>query len=415
MRTFKQELELAKAEPRLRIHSFHRYFGKLIPAIPRTAVRLYASSSKDVVLDPFCGSGTTLVEAKALGRDCIGFDINPLAVLVSRVKTSFHDDEMLNFQLGKLMYEALRDNGKDAMAEAPFCVNRDHWYRDEVIRDLVVMKRNIEKAVDEPYREFFRACLSATNRDVSNSDPKHVFPGYSKRLRKMDANGKRVVDVFQTFEQKAKSRIRAAYEYAHYCPNSSDVRVEESDARSLPTDFEQVALVVMNPPYISSIRYLESMKLEMYWLGMLESTEHQSEMDKRGVGTERYGIQEYRYYHRTGLPNVDELTDRLFSQGEKKMALTVARYFEDMERVFAEMARVIRPKGHLVIKISNSNVRKISVPTADLFAGSLTARHGFNLLEQFDDPFVQSRSLLTKRNTYSGRMDSDFMLVLQKT
>lgn len=367
------------------------------------------------MLDPFCGSGTTLVEAKALGRSCVGFDINPLAVLISRVKTSFHDDQQLKSQLGNLMSEALRDNGKEALEEAPFCINRDHWYREEVIRDLVIVKRCIERFVEEEYREFFRACLSATNRDVSNSDPKHVFPGYSKRLRKMDSNGKRVVDVFQTFEQKTQSRIRAAYEYSHYCPKATPVRAETADARSLPADVGNVALVVMNPPYISSIRYLESMKLEMYWLGMFESTEQQIEMDKRGVGTERYYTQEYRHYHKTGFPGVDEITERLFSQGQQKMAITVSRYFEDMERCFAELSRVIRPKGHLVIKISNSDVRKISVPTAEFFVQSLTSRHGFILTEQFDDPFEQSRSLLTRRNSYSGRMDSDYILVLQKS
>jgi DNA modification methylase len=68
-------------------HNFHPYPAKFIPQFPRKLIEIL-SQSGEIVLDPFCGCGTTMVEAKLLGRNSIGVDINPIATLVSRVKTT---------------------------------------------------------------------------------------------------------------------------------------------------------------------------------------------------------------------------------------------------------------------------------------------------------------------------------------
>ena len=84
------KLELDIAEPGRTsryTHNFHPYAAKFIPQIPAYFVENY-SAAGDIVLDPFCGSGTTLVEARINGRNTIGYDINPLSVLMTRVKAT---------------------------------------------------------------------------------------------------------------------------------------------------------------------------------------------------------------------------------------------------------------------------------------------------------------------------------------
>ena len=76
-----------KKVKRNRMHSFHRYFGKLIPAIPGFAMKEFTKEG-DYVLDTFCGSGTTLLESKIYNRNAFGVDLNPLAVLISKTKTT---------------------------------------------------------------------------------------------------------------------------------------------------------------------------------------------------------------------------------------------------------------------------------------------------------------------------------------
>ena len=71
---------------RYSVHGLHEYKGKFNPQIARALLNCMDLRGGDSVLDPFCGSGTTLVEAAHLGLSAIGFDINPLAVYVANAK-----------------------------------------------------------------------------------------------------------------------------------------------------------------------------------------------------------------------------------------------------------------------------------------------------------------------------------------
>src|SRR5438105_860980 len=75
------------ANTRYSAHGIHRYSGKFIPQVAAEAIRL-VSQAGDLVLDPFCGSGTTLLECARAHRRSVGIDLNPLAILISTVKTA---------------------------------------------------------------------------------------------------------------------------------------------------------------------------------------------------------------------------------------------------------------------------------------------------------------------------------------
>jgi len=407
-----KKLQNLKTEERLGIHSFHRFFGKLIPGIPRFAIKEFTQKG-DIVYDPLCGSGTTLVEAKYLGRNSYGLDLNPLAILTSKVKTTSISPQKLASAYVELMFNIENDNKKVEREEIPYCINMDHWYRDFVIHDLVVVKRNIEKIRDKRVKDFLLLCFSAVNRNVSNADPQHIFPGYSKRLRKLDREGKRKIDVFSAFRKIVESRIKYMREFFSNCDKKCWSRPMVGDATKPPYKIKNVKLIVTNPPYISSIRYLETTKLEMYWLGYLSKREEYFELDKKVIGTERIPLANCQIPTLTNYETINKKIRQLFENGTKKMSKVVADYFNNMDRVFDTFDSIVVKGGYVVFKISDSLVRKVKIPTHRFFIEMLTSKHNFKLVDAFKDRFG-NRSLLTARNYYSGRIDFDWILIFRK-
>ncbi|PIZ00888.1 hypothetical protein COY62_00785 [bacterium (Candidatus Howlettbacteria) CG_4_10_14_0_8_um_filter_40_9] len=407
---YKKLLDKEKTVKRNGMHSFHRYFGKLIPAIPAFAIKTFTKEG-DYILDSFCGSGTTLLEAKNLNRNAFGVDLNPLAVFVAKVKTTKIPKEKVKRVWEKLQADIKADGRNYSNEKDPYCVNIDHWFKDFAKNDLLKLRKNILELPKGEIKDFFLGCFSAFLRGVSNADPRHVFPGYSKRLRKLDAEGKRTIDVFASFERAVKKRM----EYLEVLPeNNAKTKAFASDSRSLPKEIKNVSLIVVNPPYISSIRYLETMKIEMGWLSFIQNQKEYLTLDKRVVGTERFYKSDLEVIDQTGLFAVDRQVKKLREAGNKKMAKVVSQYFNDMKKSIGEMSRVLKKGGHIVVKISDSTVRGEKIETHKHFI-EIAKENGLKNIACFKDSFDEnSRSLLTTRNSYSGIMNHDWILIFQK-
>lgn len=402
-----ESLNEFKKEPRRTIHSFHRYFGKLIPGIPAFAIETFTKPG-ETVLDPFSGSGTSVVEARERGRFGIGIDLNPLASFVAKVKTTPIDESKLKTTLSDLVANfSLTTHSKEL--KDPYVVNLDHWFREEVKAELLVLKSLIKSIPEIDVRDFYLAVFSAFIRGVSNADPQHVFPGYSKRMRALDEAG-RTIDVEKAFIRAAKKRIQ---QNSLLSQNQLPVKLINGDLRGADLKPNSVDLVVTNPPYISSIRYLETMKIEMGWLDFLDSQAEYLGLDKSVIGTERFYKEDLLEIELTGFEEIDKQVD-LLRTTNKKMAKTVSKYFIDMNGVFAKLGTVVKANGYLVIKISDSKVRTELIATHKHFI-EICETYGFSLVEDIIDEFdPNSRSLLTARNTYSGIMTFDHVLILKK-
>ena len=135
---YKKILDDAKEEKRATIHSFHRYYGKLIPAIPNAFIKEFTNEG-DLIGDLFSGSGTVAVESKILNRDFIGCEINPLSHLISVVKTTSYNVELLNSMNAEIESKLYDDQyrKKIKIGKVPYCVNIDHWFKSEVQDDLM--------------------------------------------------------------------------------------------------------------------------------------------------------------------------------------------------------------------------------------------------------------------------------------
>lgn len=419
----KEFLENSKKEKRAPIHSFHRYYGKLIPAIPNAFIRRFTEEG-DVVGDLFSGSGTVAVESKLLNRDFVGCEINPLSHLISTVKTTTYDVKVLE-KLNSAIKEKLNNKPANYIPsedKVPFCVNRDHWFKSEVQSDLVFIKETIDEVILHflnkedviKYQRFYYACISAVIRNVSNADPATVFPGISKKIRRLEAEGRIHKNAIKTFCNAIEKRTKYFTVYNNMTEESNIKIICGDSVKENLKDYEnKVSLFVTNPPYISSVRYIETMKLEMYWLEFIRSSEEYSSLANYMLGNDKVTKKQSAVPLKTKYEEINSIVERIKEKSVKD-AYIVAKYFIDMEEIIKKMHLLLKENGKVVVKISDSNVKKIKVETGKYL--TLIAEHsGFKLVDVFLDKINDnSRSLTTARNTYSDIILNDNIIIWEK-
>ena len=297
-------------------HGIHPYPAKFIPQIPRALIEAF-SDPGDLVWDPMCGSGTTLVEAMLTGRQAVGGDLNPISVLVSSAKTTLLSDRELA-ELSTLAGELVGAAQSRCVSPPPIpdFPNRDHWFEPLVSAELAVALQMIDSLQSPRSIAFARCAFSAIVVPVSNQEsetrwsarrspiePGRVFLRLSKRL--LDS----------------ALRIR---ELAVKCKTRSMVHLE--DARRTSVSPRSVRLAVTSPPYANSHDYYLYNKLRMFWLG--------------------YGVREVQEAE-IGSRN------RHSDKGEP-----VESYLEAMAEVMAEVHDKLAETGHLAMVVGDAVIRK---------------------------------------------------------
>jgi DNA modification methylase len=392
-------------------HGIHKYPAKFIPQIPRFCIEAY-SDVGDVVLDPFMGSGTTLLESFILGRSSYGIDIHPLARLIAKVKTTPLDPGRLSAMAEELLRDIRSDRG-DNRSWIPEIHNCEHWFKPNVLYDLATIKKNVWGTGDGNYRDFFKICFSSIIRKVSNSDDDSLIPEVTSFQKKLDEQGKTSYDSLARFENTVKNRLMDAADLYRLLQEVSakyrklpKVDIIGNDARDIALGDGSVDLAVTSPPYASAVHYVSVHKLEMQWLGLLDDA---AELDGRVVGTARAYVNEYRSWE----PSVDipELKSVLVElmQKDRKSAFIVYKYFEEMRKNFCEVNRVLRRKGRYCVIVGENTFRKVRIPTYRILS-RIAERSGFDLEEMYVYDVINRHLDIPRWN--ESRIERDHILVL---
>lgn len=325
----------AEEMARAHAHGFHSYPARMHP---RTARRLIEDFSRpgDRVLDPFCGSGTVLVEARLAGRAAIGVDANPLAVRLARLKiTPAAEATRARWIEAALRVQAFADERRKAKAGPTkrYPPSDMALFQPHVLLEMDSLRAGLDALPDASVREALELVLSAIltkmsrrESDTSGRDvERRLAGGYPARLF-----------VKKTEELCARlAEIEAPLSIP--TPRRPTARVLEGDARVLEGVPDQsIALVVTSPPYPGNYDYLEHHAARLRWLRLPPGR-----FDEAEIGARR----------------------RLDPLGPREGA---ARFRDEMAATLRSIRRVLEDGGAAALLIADSVVGGAPVYAVDL-------------------------------------------------
>jgi len=333
-------------------HCYHRYPAKFIPQVAGRLIEAY-SRPGDTVLDPFMGSGTTPVEAVVLGRHALGLDINPAAVIAARAKTRPLEPARLDAAL-KPFLARLDDEAALPDPLLPARQDRlDFWFPREQQTRLGRILVLVEETEDSDVRDFLRCGFSHALKTSSYWLMKSSKPTRDKR--KM-AEGVREATL--ALRRHLRKMAKANARFWELVGGGAEVDIRRGDARALPWPDGSVDLVVTSPPYVTSYEYADLHQLTSLWLGDVADLAAPKEQFIGSAAARR------RSDAHANSRLARDMTDAL-REGKPARADEVRQYFLDMELVFAELLRVLRPGGAVCNVIGNTALDGVEIPNAE--------------------------------------------------
>jgi DNA modification methylase len=324
------------------VHGFHSYPARLHPA---TARRLIEKLSRvgDTVLDPFCGSGTVLVEGQLQGRFTIGVDLNPLACELARFKTERTKPGTRELWLEAAEAVALFAEERRQARSGPTRLYKPHErepYDPHILFELDGLSAGIAKqpkAMQGMLRLVLSSILTKVSKSLGDSSgrlgPRRLASGFAIRV----------------FLNKAQEVCRQCEEYSNALPSTNAGKVILSDARRLTgVAPSSIDLLVSSPPYPGVLDYLSHHANRLSWLGM-----DASQLARNEIGSRRQ-------------------LSRL------KPADALNQWRRDFSDALHAMARVLKPGAPAALVIADSALGTVPL-VADREVTELAKAAGFAL------------------------------------
>ena len=424
-----RQLAVSLPHPERATHLIHPHPAKLLAHIPYYFLdNSVFSSPGQTVLDPFCGSGTVLLESILAGRNALGIDANPLSRLISAVKVRPLDVESLNTELRALVDRIPNCTERDA----PDVVNLHYWFYPQAVSQLRSLLGAILQTADADARNFFRVCFSYCAKKVSLADPRlsvpvrlrrdqypigHPFSRRTQQLADTLAN----VDVVSQFTLIAESNIRRMgalnklQPKAHASVIGSDARaLKDESGTMLPPGSElptgSIDLILTSPPYAGSQKYIRASSLSLGWLGLCRSSELRA-LEDANIGREHFPKRAYESVLPTGIDEADSLLAEVREENPLRAHLG-ACYLVEMGQALAECCRVLKPEGFMVLVVGNTTMCGRTFDT-QLYIRILAEDLGFTTKLVMTDN-IRSRQLMTKRNSTAAMIAGESVVIFKK-
>ncbi len=302
-------------------HSLHPYPAKFPPQLPHTIIEQFADK-KATILDPFCGSGTTLVEARLLGHNAIGVDVNGLSTLLSKVKaTPLSKTEVAEIQsfIKLVKNEDVQWQTKRPNIKVKEIEGLDHWFQINVAEELTHILNLIAKLDNEDVKDFLKIVLSSIIVRVSNQESDTRFAAKNKNIPNNFT--------FNLFLSRANEYLLRIAEFSEKVNKDGFLKIFNADSRNLSMINDvSIDIIITSPPYANTYDYYLYHKFRKRWLDL--------------------DVQYAQY---------NEIGSRREYSSLKKPA---EQWMTDLKICFAEMYRLIKKDGLAFVVIGDSVIKK---------------------------------------------------------
>jgi DNA modification methylase len=347
------------------ISSLHPYPAKFIQEIPRSLIKILGVPRDTWVLDPFCGSGATLTEAQSVGFPAIGIDLNPIACMISRVKTQPIKGDVIDH--AKHVVKLAQSTKDFVIPEIP---NLNHWFKAEAQEVIARLLSQINIIDDLSVREALRLSLSGILVRVSNQESDTRYAAIEKNI-----NAQKLYAMFITAVERLAQIKR------NYKPQTWDVDVICQDILKVQPHHikHPIGLAITSPPYPNAYEYWLYHKYRMFWLGYDPITVKEQEIGARA------------HYFKKNRPTVDDF-----------------RY--QMKHVLGLMWTSLVKNGHACVVIGRSKIHGEIVDNASIMV-DLAQSIGFDVVANLPRTLAPSRKTF---NLSHANIRTENLLIFKK-
>ncbi len=347
-------LRVAKQHTRYSTHGMHEYKGKFNPQIVHAIANVFGVKGGEVVLDPFNGSGTTILECAHAGIEAYGVDINPLACFIANTKVAAL---RMNVEKACIRLNELKRAQPQSMLIKITDDERlkylDNWIPKDTLCLLEYIRKEVEH--DDPtIRDFFLVVASDLIRDYSYQEPsdlrirrrKSPFP----ETEFLEAYTQNISKYLKKIEQIQAIEGRSFF--SRNCAINCDIKCDN------PFENIKFDVAITSPPYVTALPYIDTQRISLVWLGLCSASEI-GKLDASLIGSRELLKSEKTKWASEISGNTSDLPEEIYAlvhsmneslnekDGFRKQAVPtlVYKYFTEMKAMFINVKSMMKPTG----------------------------------------------------------------------
>ncbi len=348
-----------------RIHRWYSYLEFFPPSLVLNKLKEHEIGKTHLVLEPFAGSGTTLVTCKIFGIDAIGIDVNPVATFVSKVKSNFDVDLVQFEELASRMLSRLKEAThllkkkklKNELLDLMGFFELHQWLKPKQQNQVWFVKKEIEQLENSPVKDLLKLALIHAAVNASNVAycPGTSFYPFRNKPDFHDAFLKMINDILEDLLilKKTKATFGTTQVYNEDCRSASNFIEPES-----------VDFIITSPPYPNDLEYTRQTRLELFLLGYVKNLTDVQQIKRKMVkGSTKLIFKESdseKYV--TQFESVQEVANKVESALNNKnwgwdYPRMIREYFGDMYLTLLDLKKVLKPKAHALFVVGDQTYK----------------------------------------------------------